>query len=127
VRNSAVCTSNRPLGLKSTITGILIAALLPLSACGIQKREERVLFDGQYFRAKAARDSRDQRQNFSVQVSGIDQGFEGALEAGRYEAIRYCIEEFGTSDIIWVSGPDDDADTLDVDRDRLTLRGTCYF
>lgn len=106
--------------------GLLIAAALSLVACG-DRRDERVLFDGEYFRAKAARIDRDQRQDFTVQVGDISRSFQGALEAGRYEGTRYCIEEFGTSDIIWSSGPDDDPESLQIDKGRLTLRGTCFF
>lgn len=107
--------------------GLLIAAVFSLMACSQQRRDERILFEGEYFRTKAARLDRDQRQDFTVQVGNISQSFQGALEAGRYEGTRYCIEEFGTSDIIWLSGPDDDPETLQIDNDRLTLRGTCFF
>ena len=109
-----------------SIWGVLIACAFALSACS-ERREERVLFEGEYFRANASRVDRDDRTSFSVQVAGISRSFEGALEAGRYEATRYCVQQFGTSDIIWIEGPDDDAETLDIKNDRLTLRGSCFF
>ena len=105
--------------------GLLILAALSIAGCG--QREERIAFDGEFFRASAARIDRDQREQFTVQVGDISRSFQGALEAGRHEGTRYCIEEFGTSDIIWVSGPDDDPETLEINNDRLTLRGSCYF
>lgn len=115
--------SRLPMGMA---WGLLLAATCSLVACG-ERRDERVLFEGEYFRTKAARIDRSKRQDFTVQVGNISQSFQGALEAGRYEGTRYCIEEFGTSDIIWVSGPDDDPETLQIANDRLTLRGTCFF
>ena len=50
---------------------------------------------------------------------------DGAREAGRYEAIRYCIANFGSSDIAWTEGPDAEDGTLTIANDRLLLRGTC--
>lgn len=107
--------------------GLFIGAAVLLSACSAVKREDRVLFEGEFFKAKAGHIDRDNRSEFNVVVGDISRSFEGAREAARYEATKYCIEEFGTSDIIWISGPDDDPDTLQIVNDRLTLHGTCYF
>jgi hypothetical protein len=49
----------------------------------------------------------------------------GAREAGRYEATKYCINQYGTSDIAWVSGPDVEDGSLTINNDELQLRGAC--
>lgn len=81
-------------------------------------------FDGVYFKAKAgAVNKKVTRSVFTVQVAGASQSITGAREAGRYEATRYCIENYGTSDIIWAIGPDSPGQVLADD--TLTLKGTC--
>ena len=60
-----------------------------------------------------------------MSVGPASASLEGAREAGRYEAIRYCIDNFGSSDITWIAGPDAEDGTLTIANDRLQLRGTC--
>lgn len=105
--------------------GLLIGAALLISACG-ERRAERVLFDGIYFRSKVSA-PRAAKQNFEIVVPDISRSFEGALDAGRFAATRHCVNTYGTSDILWAQGPDDAPETLQIERDRLTLRGTCVF
>ena len=105
--------------------GLFISLALILSACG-ERRAERVLFDGIYFRSKVSA-PRNAKQQFEVVVPGVSRSFEGARDAGRYEATKHCVNTFGTSDIIWAQGPDDDPETLVIDRDRLFLTGSCAF
>lgn len=105
--------------------GLLLCAALAVSGCA--NRKNQVLYDGEVFRAKASKIDRDTRQMFAVEVPGVSKSFEGAREAGRFEGTRYCLENYGTSDIVWSRGPDDDPDTLLAERDKLSLRGTCVF
>ncbi len=105
--------------------GLLILLALSLAACG-ERRADRVLFDGEYFRSKVSA-PRSAKQQFEVVVPGISRSFEGARDAGRFAATRHCINEYGTSDILWQQGPDDDPETFEIDKDRLTFRGTCLF
>ena len=47
----------------------------------------------------------------------------GAKEAGRYEATIYCVNKFGTSDIIWDVSPDD---VSKVTSDKsIFIKGRC--
>lgn len=101
----------------------LILALM----AGCARREDRVLFDGEFFRAKVSREDRKARQGFTVKVSPVSSGFEGALQAGEYEATRYCIETYGTSDIDWIVGPEAEAESLPVVNNSLTMAGECRF
>ena len=98
-----------------------LAAVLALASCG--ERGERVTFNGMYFPAKSSKAS-DDRKDFVVTVRRVEQGLAEAREAGRYEATKYCVNSFGTSQIDWAQGPDADAALL-VSNGRLTVRGRC--
>lgn len=106
----------------------LMLATLVLAGCGASLRDtlrpsaSRALFDGQYYPARIARD-REDRAAFAVAVSRVSQGIDGAREAGRYEATKYCLEQYGNSDAIWTVGPD--SETLTVRDDQLDLAGRC--
>ncbi|WP_299280402.1 hypothetical protein [uncultured Tateyamaria sp.] len=105
------------------MTGALLIAGLLLSACA-ERRADRVAFDGQFFRSSSSKVDR-QRDQFEVSVSPVSASLEGAREAGRYEATRYCIRSFGTSNIDWVNGPDAEDGRLRISGDKLLLRGAC--
>jgi len=102
---------------------LLVAAVL-LSACSGERKADRIAFDGQFFRASAKKVDK-QRLNFEVTVRPVSASLEGARAAGRYEATRYCVGNFGTSDVTWINGPDGADGTLRIANDRLTLLGTC--
>jgi hypothetical protein len=95
---------------------------MALPACG--DRAAKVRFNGEYYPAKVSRD-RDARKQFQVAVRQVDRGLTGAREAGRYEATRYCLKNFGTSDIAWVNGPDAEEGRLQLSNGRLLLSGSC--
>ncbi|QBF31344.1 hypothetical protein [Thalassococcus sp. S3] len=102
-----------------TLTGLAL-----LAGCG-PSRDDRIRFDGQLFRMNASTVDRDNRKLFEVTVRPVSASLDGAREAGRYEAIRYCIENYGTSDMIWSVGPDTEGTALAVTNDTLTFRGAC--
>ncbi|WP_299625608.1 hypothetical protein [uncultured Tateyamaria sp.] len=105
------------------LTGALLIAALLLTACA-ERRADKVAFDGVFFRSTASKVDK-QRDVFEVTVSPASSSIEGAREAGRYEATRYCIENFGTSAVDWTEGPDAEDGTLRIANDRLILTGTC--
>ncbi len=92
---------------------------------GCANDDDRTRFDGHYFRTKAVAVDRSDRRQFEVTVRNASASLVGAKEAGEYEAIRYCIAAYGTSDIEWIGG--DDLETIEVEvvNDRLTIVGTC--
>ncbi len=100
----------------------LLAVTLVLSACG-NRKEDQVAFNGIYFVSKADRVSREARDHFQVQVKKASQDLEAAREAGRYEAIRYCIKQYGSSSIEWVIGPESE-NIVPVDG-AILLEGYC--
>ena len=101
---------------------IFVVALLMLGACS--EKSQRVFFDGNFYPAKAKKVKGD-RESFVVNVRRVDQGLKGAREAGRHAGIKYCVENFGYSEIDWVKGPDDDATALDRSKGNLVLQGRC--
>ena len=108
--------------MRGMLVMLLLAALL-ISGCS--RDRDRVAFDDVEFRSKASSVDRKNRAAFEVSVRPFSASADGAREAGRYEATRYCIERYGTSDIIWTAGPDAEAENLVVEGDTLALAGTC--
>lgn len=110
------------------ITGLLIATTA-LSACGdnwrasFKSKRERILFEGHQYKAKAKQVSKDERDHFEVVVSRATQSLNGARQAGGYEAVKYCIKEYGTSKMDWVIGPETET-IIPVD-DKIRLEGYC--
>lgn len=106
---------------------LLLAALcgaLAVAACA--KKESRVYFNGKFYPTKETKQS-DDRQSFKVSVRRADQGLDGAREAGRYAGTRYCLENFGTSEISWMQGPDAEDGVLTIDGGKLILTGRCVL
>lgn len=93
---------------------------------GCTKREDRMLFEGHYFKAKAqAIDKKATLADFTVSVKDVSASLDGARAAGGYEGTRYCIQNFGSSRIDWTIGPETEPQHLPIDKDTLTLQGTC--
>ena len=99
---------------------LAIGVLTVLAACA--KEDERIRFDGQVFRTKAAKVA-DDLAEFSVTVSPVSASEAGAREAAKYEAVRYCIANYGTSKIDWAVSPE--AETILIDSDTATFQGRC--
>ncbi|MFX0541332.1 hypothetical protein ACEWPM_006310 [Roseovarius sp. S4756] len=101
-----------------------ICAALTLTACG--KPGERVRFNGNYYPTDLNQVG-DRREVFVIAVRDPGQGIEGAREAGRFAATRYCVETFGDSTINWLTGYDPDAGAAVFDNGKLILRGSCVI
>ncbi|SLN49936.1 hypothetical protein ROA7450_02464 [Roseovarius albus] len=101
---------------------VCLAALMMVSAC--TEKKSRVYFNGIYYPSKAKHAS-DDRQSFVVTVKRATKGIEGAREAGRVEGTKYCLKNFGTSEINWVQGPDAENGTLNLSGSDLKLTGSC--
>jgi hypothetical protein len=104
---------------------ILIPALLAaLALGGCSNDDDRIAFDGHFYRTKVQKVDR-QLDVFTVRVRDVAQSLEGAREAGEYAAIEHCVGLFGSSDIDWAVGPDTPAEALVVENNSFTLAGTC--
>lgn len=101
---------------------LLTCAALVLSAC--TERKNRVAFNGVYFKGNVTA-PRSDRHTFVASVRPVSAGLTSAREAARFEAIRHCIEYFGSSDIDWAIGPDTPDAQLRIERDALIYQGTC--
>jgi len=106
--------------MKKWIGTMLCAGLI----AGCTSQDDRILFDGQFFNAKLRKVDR-QRDVFTVSVKPVSRSLIGAVEAGEYEAVAYCVTQFGNSDIIWSAGPDAANGQYNVADDTLILQGRC--
>ena len=106
------------------IMGLAMSSFLMMMGCSnpFEVEENKVLFDGYYFSSKLSRSKLDDRL-FDLTVRRANRSLLGAREAGRYEATRFCIKNFGTSDIKWFMGPDDQS--IGLTGKVLKLSGQC--
>lgn len=106
-------------------TGFALALTAAVAGCGGGGlwNQDPVLFEGVEFRQKSSAVSRNDRRSFQVSVRPVSASMTGAREAGKYEGTRYCIQNFGNSDIKWQIGPN--SEVLPVENDTLTLTGRC--
>jgi len=105
---------------------VTVSVLCVLAVAACTPKDKRVLFDGIYFRTKAkAVDRKVSVADFRVEVKNANQSLDGARQAGAYAATRYCVENYGSSQIVWSNGPKADAQNLVFDGDSLVLRGVC--
>ncbi|WP_298857313.1 hypothetical protein [uncultured Sulfitobacter sp.] len=102
-------------------TGIALCAGL---LAGCTSAEDRIFFDGQFYTSKIRKVER-QFDVFTVTVKPVSKSLKGAREAGRFEATVYCVNTYGSSDIIWTAGPDAPEGQLNIEKDTLTLQGRC--
>lgn len=102
---------------------LMVCAAVALSACDRRKKADEYAFNDVYFLSKADKASKEERDHVIVRVKKASQNLEGAREAGRYEATKYCIKQYGTSTIEWVIGPE--TETIVPIDDVITLEGYC--
>jgi hypothetical protein len=107
--------------MRSAICFALVVSVLVAGCTGTSRKVNAVKFDGHYFAGRASKVQADP-VGFTVRIRNAAKSISGAREAARYEATIYCIEQFGTSDIIWSIGPDDEAS---LSNRSLTLAGRC--
>ncbi len=105
--------------MRLAVGSLIVCAVL----AGCSSEAEKLRFDGQFYRTKLS--DLDERHKFQVTASPVSASLEGAREAARYEAIVFCVNEYGSSAIEWVVGPDDPDETLPIDNNTLTLQGAC--
>ena len=86
--------------------------------------ENKIAFDGYNFPSKLTPNKSDDRL-FDLTVRRANRSLSGAREAGRYAATKFCIKNFGTSDIKWVLDPDDES--IGLTGKVLKLSGQCVI
>ncbi|WP_371223567.1 hypothetical protein [Roseovarius sp. 2305UL8-3] len=105
------------------ILTIFLVTVLALGACS--EKSKRVYFGGNYYPTKEKGGGKDDRALFATTVRRADQGVDGAREAGRHGGAKYCIKNFGTSEIEWINGPDAPLQSLQSSNGNLVLTGRC--
>ena len=91
---------------------------------GCTSSDDRIAFEGEFYRAKLKKVDR-QLDVFTVAVQPVSKSLTGAVQAGEYEAVAYCVNTFGSSDIAWTVGPDTPEGQLPIDGDTLLMQGQC--
>lgn len=105
------------------VLSVVCAGLL--AGCGkMQSNKQRIAFDGYYFKASIQHLKEDPRM-FDVTVKGARQSREGAEDAGRYEATRHCVVNYGNSKLEWLVVVETEDREVRLDDDVLILRGKC--
>ncbi|MEO0370759.1 MAG: hypothetical protein AAF231_04805 [Pseudomonadota bacterium] len=106
-------------------TTLICVAVLASASC--TRNQEKLLFDGNFYKAKTKSASKDDRKIFETVVRRPDQGIKGALAAGEHDAKGYCLKNFGTSEIAWTRGPTDPQAALYAQSGSLVLNGSCVL
>lgn len=115
----------RPTG-KSMLLVLSCAALALTAACNQERREDRILYDGIYFKTKVKPvDKKESLAHFQVNVDNAGRSVELAREAGRDAGTGYCVRTYGSSKIDWIVGPDTDSSQLPFDKGDLIMSGVC--
>jgi hypothetical protein len=106
--------------------GLVLSAvcLAVLAGCGKTSNREKLLFDGYAFKT-SIKDVKEDPLMFDVTVKGANQSRTGAEDAGRYEATRYCVVNYGNSKLEWLVVQETAGRDLQVEKDTLLLRGRC--
>lgn len=99
-----------------------VFALAALAGCADPAKE--ILFDGMRFGGRLQAD-KDDKRSFVATVKPVSQGLDAAREAARYEGTAYCVRKYGSSDIDWTFGPEDDEAALQIADDLMTVQGRC--
>ena len=102
----------------------LVCSFLVTVGCSnpFELEENKIAFDGYNFSSKLTPNKSDDRL-FDLTVRRAHRSLSGAREAGRYAATKFCIKNFGTSDIKWVLDPDDES--IGLTGKVLKLSGQC--
>ena len=96
-------------------------SMLLLFGCSARINENRVAFDGFMFNSKLKVGLN--KQDFEIIVPRANRSLSGAKEAGRYEATIYCVNKFGTSDIVWDLDPEDISEVSS--NKSIFIKGRC--
>ncbi|TFL20226.1 hypothetical protein [Jannaschia formosa] len=114
----------------------VLAALVALTGCGGIASGDSGLFAGRslrgsteevggiHFRSRVTSEAED-RRSFTVSTRNAARALPQAVEAGRVEAVRYCLTRYGGSDIAWTQGPDRPPEQIVLADGALVLSGRC--
>ena len=107
---------------------VVVGLVAGISGCEKAKRNlSRIsyFYEGVTYKATIEK-SKNDRQSFRVIVRNAALGLTGAKEAARLGANRYCIENYGSTDITYAgAGPDTENEDLVLSNGQLVFDGEC--
>jgi hypothetical protein len=107
------------------IGGLVGGVSSPITDLSGQVRGNAAEVDGIRFRTRLTMDG-DDRRLFRTATRGAARAPSAAAEAGRVEAIGYCLRTFCGGEIDWVVGPDAiEGRAALAENGALVLRGRC--
>ena len=106
--------------MKSLVLMAAVAAAL----AGCADPTKRILYDGQFFRTKAKAVDKT-LDTFVLTVKDPGKSLLGARQAAHHEGVRYCVKNFGTSEIIWDIDPLDEQSQPRIVDNAMTFQGKC--
>lgn len=106
---------------------VSLCAAMVLASCGsVTSRDKRVRYDGVPFKTSSkAVNKKVSRADFEVTVKNALRSEKGARAAALHEGTTYCIEYYGTSDIIWAVDPLNTDQPLQLDGSNAVYTGMC--
>ncbi len=111
--------------IRLSMISLICTALVALGGCS-RDDPNQVAFDGVLFKSKTgAIDKKVSRADFTVTVFEVSQSLDGARAAAGYEGTKYCVTNYGTSDIEWTVGPETEPGRLAVVDNAITFQGRC--
>jgi hypothetical protein len=99
------------------------AVLLVLAACG-RGELDNVTFEGARFSGDL-KSERGDRAAFVATGGPASVSLEGARQAAHYQVVQHCIAYLGSSDVVWIDGPDVADTELVISNDKVVLTGRC--
>ncbi|WP_372887850.1 hypothetical protein [Shimia sp.] len=106
----------------------MLSLTVAVAGCGsfslTGKSRSDTTYEGVRFKSRAHR-VEDDRSHFRVEVRRATQSLDGAKASGHHAGTRYCIEQYGSSKIDWISGPYQENESLILDGDTLVMEGIC--
>jgi hypothetical protein len=115
---------------------VLLLMVVSVSACsriagtfdriGIGRggANQQTVVDGVRYKARLKADNEDRRM-ITITVTPVATNPQAALEAGRFEATKYCLRTYGGSETMWTYGPETPVENLVITDDTITLTGRC--
>ena len=95
----------------------------PFSGGGLRGSGTEI--DGVRFRTRV-QSSKENRRDFTTVTRNAGRDLSGAVEAGRVQAVEYCLRQVGGSEILWSQGPDRPIEQIAIgEGGDLVLTGTC--
>lgn len=110
--------------------GVMLSLALGVAGCSnlalTNKSRAESTYDGVFLKSRAKKVG-DDRSHFQVEVRRASLSLDGAKASGHHAGTRYCIEQYGSSKIDWISSPYVENEALNLDQDTLILEGVCVI